>query len=98
MKFMLASYNAGLAHILDARKLAEKYRKDPQLWSDVEFFLLGKSNPKFYKDPLSKAGYCKCEEPVNYVKDVLERYEEYKIHIKLPELDEQVVQNLTTPK
>ena len=97
MKFMLASYNAGLAHILDARKLAEKYRKDPQLWSDVEFFLLGKSNPKFYKDPLSKAGYCKCEEPVNYVKDVLKRYEEYKVHIKLPELDEQVVQNLKTP-
>jgi membrane-bound lytic murein transglycosylase F len=98
MKFILASYNAGLAHILDSRKLAEKYKKNPALWSDVEFFLLGKSNPKFYKDPLSKAGYCKCEEPVNYVKDVLARYEEYKIHIKLPELDEQVVQNLETAK
>lgn len=98
MKFILASYNAGLAHILDARKLAEKYGKDPQLWSDVEFFLLKKSDPKFYKDPVSKAGYCKCEEPVNYVRDILARYEEYKLHIKLPEADEQVVQNLNAPK
>lgn len=97
MKFILASYNAGLAHILDARKLAEKYGKNSKLWSDVEFFLLKKSDPKFYKDPLSKAGYCKCEEPVNYVKDVLERYEEYKLHIKLPEASGQVVQNLNAP-
>ena len=98
MKFILASYNAGLAHILDSRKLAEKYGKDSQRWDDVEFFLLKKSDPKFYKDPLSKAGYCKCEEPVNYVKDVLIRYEEYKLHFKLPEADEQVVQNLNAPK
>ncbi len=98
MKFILASYNAGLAHILDSRKLAEKYGKDSQRWDDVEFFLLKKSDPKFYKDPLSKAGYCKCEEPVNYVKDVLLRYEEYKLHFKLPEADEQVVQNLNAPK
>ncbi len=98
LKFILASYNAGLAHILDARKLATKYGKSPELWSDVEFFLLKKSDPKFYKDPLVKAGYCKCEEPVNYVKDILARYEEYKLHIKVPEFDEQVVQNLKTPK
>lgn len=100
MKFILASYNAGLAHILDSRKLAEKYGKDPQVWSDVEFFLLKKTDPKFYKDPLSRAGYCKCEEPVNYVKDILARYEEYKLHIKLPEtaVDEQVVQNLNPAK
>lgn len=98
MKFILASYNAGLAHILDARKLTEKYQKDAQQWNDVEFFLLKKSDPKFYKDPLSKAGYCKCEEPVNYVKDVLARYQEYKLHIKLPEVEEQVVQNLNASR
>lgn len=98
MKFILASYNAGVAHILDAQKLATKYGKSAVLWSDVEFFLLKKSDPKFYKDPLSKAGYCKCEEPVNYVKDVLLRYEEYKLHIKVPEFDAPVVQSLGTSK
>lgn len=82
LKFVLASYNAGLSHIIDARKLAEKHGKDPNLWdSNVEYYLIKKSDPKFYRDPVVTAGYCKCEEPVNYVRDVLERFEEYKIHI-----------------
>jgi membrane-bound lytic murein transglycosylase F len=82
LKFILASYNAGLSHIIDARKLAIKYDKDPTQWADVETFLLRKSVPEYYRDPVVMAGYCKCEEPVNYVKSVLERFEEYKLHIK----------------
>lgn len=82
LKFVLASYNVGLSHVVDARKLAEKYGKDPQHWYDnVEFFLSRKSEPEFYRDPIVTAGYCKCEEPINYVRDILDRYEEYKIHI-----------------
>lgn len=81
LKFVLASYNAGLTHVTDARKLAEKYDKDPTRWDDnVEYYLLKKSDPKFYRDPALVAGYCKCEEPINYVRHVLERFEEYKIH------------------
>jgi membrane-bound lytic murein transglycosylase F len=93
LKFVLASYNAGLSHILDARKLCKKYGKDEANWDDVEYFLLKKSDPKYYRDPLVTAGYCKCEEPVNYVEEVLERFEQYKVHIRLPEFDEQVVQS-----
>jgi membrane-bound lytic murein transglycosylase F len=82
LKFILASYNVGLSHVIDARKLAEKYGKDPQVWYDnVEFYLSRKSEPQFYRDPIVSAGYCKCEEPINYVRDILDRYEEYKIHI-----------------
>lgn len=81
LKFILASYNAGLTHIIDARELAEKYEKDTVLWDDVEFFLLKKSEPEYYRDPVVKAGYCRCEEPVNYVKSVLARYDEYSHHI-----------------
>ncbi len=82
LKFILASYNAGLTHVTDARKLARKHGKDPSLWEDnVEFFLTKKSDPFYYRDPIVVAGYCKCEEPVNYVRDVLERYDEYRIHI-----------------
>jgi membrane-bound lytic murein transglycosylase F len=82
LKFVLASYNAGLSHITDARKLAEKHGKNPQLWEgNVEYFLTLKSDPKFYRDPVVMAGYCKCEEPVNYVRDILDRYDEYRIHI-----------------
>ncbi len=98
LKFVLASYNAGLAHILDARKLCKKYGRNEALWMDVQYFLLKKSDPKYYRDPLVTAGYCKCEEPVDYVQVVLERFEEYKIHIRLPQFDEQAVESLKTAK
>jgi membrane-bound lytic murein transglycosylase F len=82
LKFILASYNVGLTHIIDARKLALKHGKSPVTWDDnVEFYLLKKAESRYFRDPVVVAGYCKCEEPVNYVKDVLERYEEYKVHI-----------------
>lgn len=81
LKFVLASYNVGLSHVLDARNLARKHGKNPTSWQDVEYFLLQKSNPVYYRDPVAVAGYCRCEGPVHYVKEVLQRYEEYKIHI-----------------
>ncbi|HEY5824077.1 MAG TPA: transporter substrate-binding domain-containing protein, partial [Cyclobacteriaceae bacterium] len=81
LKFVLASYNVGLSHVLDARNLAKKYNKSPEKWEDVEFFLIQKSDPKYYRDDVAVAGYCRCEEPVNYVKEILTRFEEYKLHI-----------------
>lgn len=81
LKFVLASYNAGLSHVIDAKNLAKKYNKDPTSWNDVESYLKQKSNPKYYQDPVAVAGYCKCVEPVNYVRDILIRFEEYKILI-----------------
>jgi membrane-bound lytic murein transglycosylase F len=83
LKFVLASYNVGLSHVLDARNLANKHGKSPILWdNEVEFMMLQKSNPKYYRDPVVAAGYCRCDGPVIYVKEVLQRFEEYKIHFK----------------
>ena len=82
LKFVLASYNVGLSHVIDAQKLAIKYNHKPDAWdSEVEFYLLQKSNPKYYRDAVAAAGYCRCDGPVYYVRKVLERFEEYKIHI-----------------
>jgi membrane-bound lytic murein transglycosylase F len=82
LKFILASYNAGLSHIIDAYKLAEKYGKNPTKWEgNVELLLLSKSDPKYYRDSVVTVGYCKCEEPVNYIKEILERYDQYRLHI-----------------
>ena len=82
IKFMLASYNVGLSHVLDARNLAIKYGGDPTQWEgEVEAFLLKKSDPKFYRDPVVKSGYCRCQEPVDYVREVLQRFVEYKKYI-----------------
>ena len=79
IKFILASYNVGLGHILDARRLAEKNGKDPDIWeNNVDDYILKKSNPKYYKDPVVKYGYCRGSETYNYVYQILDRYEHYK--------------------
>lgn len=78
-KFVLAAYNIGLAHILDARNLAEKYGKDPTIWHDnVEYFLLAKSKPEFYNDSIVKYGRVSGKETHRFVVDVMDRYEHYK--------------------
>jgi membrane-bound lytic murein transglycosylase F len=83
VKFVLASYNVGLSHILDARNLANKYGRSPVKWdNNVEYMLSQKSNPKYYRDKVVAAGYCRCYGPIVYVKEVLNRFEEYKIHIE----------------
>lgn len=83
-KFVLASYNVGLGHIIDARRLAEKYEADPNIWeNNVAVYLKQKSLPKFYNDPVVKYGYCRGAEPFAYVKEVLQRYELYATSISL---------------
>ncbi len=78
-KFVLASYNAGIAHVYDARRLAEKYNKNPDIWTDnVDYYLLNKSKPEFYTDSVVRYGYCRGKEPFNFVNDIMERYDHYK--------------------
>jgi len=80
---VLASYNAGIAHVYDARRLAEKNNKDPNIWDEnVDYYLLNKSKPEFYRDSIVKYGYCRGEETYNFVSEIFERYEHYKNVIK----------------
>jgi membrane-bound lytic murein transglycosylase F len=79
MNFALASYNTGKGHVMDARRLAVKYGKNENVWSDnVEPMLLKKSNPKYFNDPVVKYGYCIGKEPVQYVSNINDFYEEFK--------------------
>lgn len=77
MKFILGAYNAGQAHILDAQALAEKYGKNPNHWEDVETYLLLKSRPEYYNDPVCKAGYLRGKETVGYVAGIMARWGYY---------------------
>jgi membrane-bound lytic murein transglycosylase F len=78
IKFILASYNAGLGHVQDACRLAEVMGKNPFLWDGhVDECLLLKSNPKYFTNPVVRYGYCRGREPYNYVKEILNRYEQY---------------------
>jgi membrane-bound lytic murein transglycosylase F len=78
INFILASYNAGPGHVLDAMKLAEKHGMDPQKWSDVESWLLKKSQPRYYNDAVVKSGYFRGTESVAFVSEIRDRYEHYK--------------------
>lgn len=82
-KFILASYNAGPGHVEDARNLAKKYKKDPNIWEgNVADYLRLKSNPKYYNDEVVKYGYCRGDEPYYYVREIAERYEHYAAFIE----------------
>jgi membrane-bound lytic murein transglycosylase F len=79
MKFILAAYNAGPGHVLDAMRLAEKNGMDPQKWDgSVAFWLLKKSEPQYFNDTSVKNGYFRGTESVNFVSEVLERFEHYR--------------------
>lgn len=89
IKFILASYNVGPGHVLDAQKLAEKYEKNPILWEDVGYYLLHKSEPKYYNDEVVEFGYCKGFIVYDYVNEIIERYTHYKNMIIESELAKQ---------
>lgn len=86
--FSLASYNCGYSHIRDAQRLAKENDLDPTIWSEhVEQMVLALSLPKNFNKPFIKYGYVRGSEPVNYVKQIFERYEHYKQFISLEEFD-----------
>ncbi len=78
IKFILAAYNSGPAHIFDAMALAEKYGKNPYVWfGNVDIFLMKKSDPEFYNDPVVKYGRFRGKETFAYVRNTLETYNKY---------------------
>lgn len=77
-KFILASYNAGAGHVMDAQRLAEAEGGDPTIWEDVAFWLLKKSEAETYNRPEVRHGYARGLEPVHYVSIILERYAHYQ--------------------
>lgn len=79
IKFILASYNIGWGHILDAVKIAAKTGKNSKLWDEnVDSCLLSKSRPETLKIAEVKYGYAKGKETYRFVKQILERFEHYK--------------------
>lgn len=76
LKFVIAAYNVGIAHVYDAIALADKYGLNPQVWDDnVSKAILMKMNPKYYNDPVVKYGYCRGSETVDYVEKITNFYE-----------------------
>lgn len=78
IQFTLASYNAGLGHVLDAVNLAIELGYDPMVWeNNVAECIKLKSQKKYYTSDVVKHGYCRGEEPATYVKKIIDQYRHY---------------------
>lgn len=76
LRFALASYNVGRGHILDARDVARRRGWDGDRWfGEVERAIPLLSRREVAAQ--TRHGYCRCTEPVKYVREVSERFREY---------------------
>lgn len=83
IKMTLAAYNGGIGHVFDALALTEKYGGDKGVWeANVERYLQLKRLEQYYRDPVCKNGYFRADETINYVNDVINRWEIYKEKVK----------------
>jgi membrane-bound lytic murein transglycosylase F len=74
--FSLAAYNAGVGHVHDARRLAKSIGRDPNRWfAHTENAMLLLAQKKYASK--ARYGFVNGEEPVNYVRDIKQRFEAY---------------------
>lgn len=71
--FALASYNVGLGHLNDARKITKDQGGDPDRWVEVKSRLPLLKQKKYYKK--TKYGYARGDESVNYVENIRRYYD-----------------------
>jgi membrane-bound lytic murein transglycosylase F len=74
--FTLAAYNAGAGHVHDARRLAQQLGYDPDRWFDhTEEAMLLLAKKEYARK--ARFGFVNGREPVNYVRDIRQRFEAY---------------------
>ena len=79
LSIILASYNAGIGHVFDARRLARVEGANPNSWADVSRYLELKSTPDYYEKEIVKCGkFTGSGQTLNYVKQVMRKYNQYK--------------------
>lgn len=71
--YALAAYNMGYAHMLDARALTAKLKKNPDSWADVKQTLPLLSQKRYYT--LTTYGYARGHEAHAYVENI-RRYQQ----------------------
>jgi membrane-bound lytic murein transglycosylase F len=76
LRLALASYNAGRGHIQDGRRVARSMGLDPDRWfGNVEQALPLLSREQYASR--ARFGYCRCRQPVAYVRRINQRYNAY---------------------
>ncbi|MDR9415376.1 MAG: transporter substrate-binding domain-containing protein [Gracilimonas sp.] len=74
--FALATYNAGMGHVADARRLAIDHNKDPNEWKNVSEALLKLMQRRYYQQ--ARYGFARGIETVRYVNEIMNRYNTYQ--------------------
>lgn len=76
VRFALASYNSGAAHVDDARTLAAREGLDPDRWfGHVEQAMLLLEKPRYYTTV--PHGFARASETVAYVSEIQSRFDAY---------------------
>ena len=78
LSIILASYNAGIGHVLDARRLARSEGANPNSWDAVRDYLIKKSDPAYYELDIVRCGrFTGSGQTVGYVNEVMRKYKQY---------------------
>lgn len=84
MSIILASYNAGIGHVLDARRLARSEGANPNSWSDVSRYLTLMSSPEYYEQDIVQSGkFVGSGQTLSYVSHVMRKYQQYCNNVAL---------------
>lgn len=78
MSLILASYNGGIGHVTDARRLARQHGENPDSWDVVSRYLRLKAEPEYYQSEVVRNGrFTGSRQTLAYVRDVMGRYDKY---------------------
>lgn len=78
ISIILASYNGGLGHVLDARRLARAFDENPDSWEVVARYLELKAEPEYYECEEVRCGrFAGSAQTLAYVDKVVDNYDRY---------------------
>ncbi len=79
ISIVLASYNCGIGHIYDARRLAQVNGENHNSWDVVQKYLRMKSDPEVYGDTINvRCGrFDDHRQTIGFVRRVMARYDDY---------------------
>ena len=78
LSIILASYNAGIGHVMDARRLARSEGADPNSWDTVRHYLAMKADPAYYERDIVQSGkFTGYKQTNGYVNEVMKKYRQY---------------------
>ncbi len=94
--FALATYNVGIGHMADARRLAIDRNRDPNEWENISDSLLMLMQHRYYQN--ARYGFARGIEPVRYVEEIMNRYRTYEAILALAEQQRAGFTNLAGPQ